>query len=92
MPETKLDVVLEQAGTWGNDIAIGVSGLLYPYGDAAACAAAIRRLMDDPALGERLADTAAASIGQYSLEQVFPQVMAAYESVTERPVAAGERA
>ena len=69
----------------------GVSGLLYPYGDAAACAAAIRRLMDEPALGRRLAEAAAESIGPYSLERVFPQVMAAYESLTEQPVTAGER-
>lgn len=65
----------------------GVSGLLYPYGDAKACAAAIRRLMDDPALGGRLAETAAEQVGKYSLEQVFPQVMAAYESLTGVPVA-----
>ena len=65
----------------------GVSGLLYPYGDAKACAAAIRRLMDDPALGVRLAETAAEQAGKYSLEQVFPQVMAAYESLTGVPVA-----
>ncbi len=60
----------------------GVSGLLYPYGDAAACAAAIRRLMDDPALGERLAARARENLHKYALEEVFPQVMAAYESLT----------
>jgi glycosyltransferase EpsD len=61
----------------------GRSGLLYPYGDAAACAAAVRRLMEDPALGKSLAAEAAAQIGQYALERVFPQVMAAYESLAE---------
>lgn len=64
----------------------GRSGLLVPYGDAAACAAAIRRLMEEPGLGERLAATAAEQIGRYSLERVFPQVMAAYESLLEQPV------
>lgn len=59
----------------------GESGLLFPYGDAAACASAIRRLMEDPALGRRLAENAAASVRQYGLETVFPQVMQAYESM-----------
>ncbi|MBR5342343.1 MAG: glycosyltransferase [Oscillospiraceae bacterium] len=66
----------------------GRTGLLYPYGDSAACAAAIRRLMEEPGLGERLAEAAQAQIGQYALERVFPQVMAAYESVTGEPVRA----
>lgn len=61
----------------------GRTGLLYPYGDASACAAAVRRLMADPALGESLAAEAAAQIGQYALERVFPQVMAAYERLAE---------
>ena len=39
--------------------------------------------MADPALGESLAAEAAAQIGQYALERVFPQVMAAYESLAE---------
>ena len=63
----------------------GRSGLLYPYGDADACAAAIRRLMEEPALGQGLAETAAENVEQYSLERVFPQVMAAFESLTAQP-------
>ncbi len=63
----------------------GESGLLYPYGDAAACAAAVRRLMEDPALGERLATKARENLRRYDRETVFPQVMAAYESLTELP-------
>ena len=59
----------------------GESGLLYPYGDAAACAEAIRRLMDEPMLGERLAENASKEVQQYSLENVFTQVMQAYESM-----------
>lgn len=62
-------------------IADGESGLLYPYGDASRCAAAIRRLIDEPALGARLADNAARDLRRYSLPEVFPQVMAAYESL-----------
>ena len=59
----------------------GVSGLRVPYGDAAACAEAVRRLMEDPALGERLADKAAVEVQRFGLSEVFPQVMRAYESV-----------
>lgn len=65
----------------------GVSGLLYPYGDASACAAAIRRLMEEPGLGQRLADGAERQLAAYSLEEVFPTVMAQFESLTERPAA-----
>ena len=64
----------------------GESGLLYPYGDASACASAIRRLMEDPSLGERLTEAAGRQLEQYSLEAVFPQVMAEYESLTGQPV------
>lgn len=63
----------------------GVSGLLYPYGDASACAAQIRRLLEDPALGARLAEAAAEQLEKYSLEAVFPQLMAEYESLTAQP-------
>lgn len=59
----------------------GVSGLLFPYGDAAACAGAIRRLMEDPALCARLGARARDAVQPYALERVFPQVMAAYESI-----------
>lgn len=59
----------------------GESGLLVPYGDAAACAAAIRRLMDDPELAGRLARKAAEDVRQYGLDRVFPIVMDAYHSL-----------
>ena len=63
----------------------GESGLLVPYGDAAACAAAIRRLMDDPALAARLGASAREAVQPYLLERVFPQVMAAYDSLIQVP-------
>lgn len=62
-------------------IAEGVTGLLYPYGDAPACAAAIRRLMESPALCQRLGASARQSAAAYSLPRAFPRITAAYESL-----------
>ncbi len=59
----------------------GVSGLLFPYGDAAACAAKLRLLLEDPALARELGRQAQADSEQYRLENVLPQVMAAYQAV-----------
>ncbi len=61
----------------------GVSGLLIRYGDPAACAAAVKKLIDDPALGARLAENAAGAVRRFGLSEVFPQVMRAYESMME---------
>ncbi len=59
----------------------GVTGLLYPYGNAAACAERIRALMEDAALHTRLAAEAAAQVKQYRLNAVLESVMKQYEAV-----------
>ena len=64
----------------------GENGLLYPYGDAEACAAGIRRLMDAPALCAALGAAAAADAEDYALERVFPLVWEQYLSMAEEPV------
>jgi glycosyltransferase involved in cell wall biosynthesis len=46
-----------------------VTALLVPGGDAAAIAAAVRRLIDDPALGARLARGAALAVRDYSWDR-----------------------
>ena len=56
----------------------GVTGLLYPYGDSAACAACIRRLLEDPALCRSLGEKAKAAAEPYALERVLPLVMEKY--------------
>ncbi len=61
----------------------GENGLLYPYGDEAAFAAAVRRLMDDPGLCERLGRTARADAAPYALERVLPQVTAELERLVD---------
>ena len=59
----------------------GETGLLYPYGDAAACAAQIRALLDSEPLRRRLAENARANVMQFSLEDVLEQVVQAYQTV-----------
>ena len=56
----------------------GENGLLYPYGDSAACAGQITRLLTDRPLALRLGRQAAADSLAYSLDAVLPQVMDFY--------------
>ena len=55
-----------------------VTGLLYPYGDAGACAACVARLAADVRLRELLGKRAAESAGQYDLRAVLPRLMENY--------------
>ncbi len=55
-------------------------GLLYPYGDAAACAAQLLRLTEDADLRRELGAQAREAVLPYGLERVLPQVMEAYLS------------
>ena len=56
----------------------GVTGFLYPYGDAEACAACIRRLLEDPELCRSLGEKAKEAAEPYALERVLPLVMEHY--------------
>jgi glycosyltransferase EpsD len=53
----------------------GENGLLYPYGDSSACAAAVGRLMESPDLRQKLGAKAAEEAEQYALEKVLPVVL-----------------
>ena len=53
------------------------TGLLYPYGDAEACAAAVGRLMESSDLRQTLGKKAAEEAEQYALDQVLPVVLEA---------------
>ena len=55
-----LPIVASRAGAIDEVVVDGQTGLLVEAADASALAAAIERLMDDPALGVRLAEAAAA--------------------------------
>ncbi len=59
----------------------GKTGLLYPYGDSAACAAQLQRLLDMPSLRAALSGAAKESVGRFALDAVFPQVLAQYCSL-----------
>lgn len=69
------------------DLLGGGAGVLYAFGDEAAFAGQVRRLMDDAALRESLGAAAAAAAEDYGLERVLPQVMAALGRVV--PITAG---
>lgn len=66
----------------------GESGFLYPYGDSAACAEAVRRLLSDPAAGAAVTRQAKYAVLLCGLNHVLPNVMARYESVCAAPVGA----
>lgn len=58
-----------------------VTGLLYPYGDAAACAEQILRLMESESLRRNLSKNAKEKVAQYSLDRVLPIVWAQYAGI-----------
>lgn len=60
-----------------------VSGLLYEYGDAAECAAQIRRLMEDVQFRQAVSTAVKARAAAYRLDIVQPDVMAKYLSLPE---------
>jgi N-acetyl-alpha-D-glucosaminyl L-malate synthase BshA len=57
----------------------GVDGLLAPRGDAPAIASAIRRLLDEPAAGQALAQSAAQRVSeQYTLDRTIDRYYSLY--------------
>jgi glycosyltransferase involved in cell wall biosynthesis len=61
------------------------TGLLAPVGDAPALADAINRLLDDPALGQRLCDRAKLKVtSDFSVARMAERYQAAYEEILRR--------
>ena len=58
------------------------NGLLFPRGDEAALAAAVRTLAEDAGLRARLGQAGREKMQRYALDTVLPQVMERYLSVT----------
>ena len=58
------------------------NGLLFPRGDAAAFAAAVRKLAADDGLRVRMGQAGREKMQRYALDTVLPQVMEQYLSVT----------
>ena len=69
----------------------GVNGLLYPYGNADVCAAAIRSLMKSVSLRRELGRNAKEIAEQYSLDQVLPEVTRQYRELLPETAAVGAK-
>lgn len=54
------------------------AGLLYPYGDWAACAGCVQDLLLDPELRERMGERGRQAVQAYTLDRVLPVIMAQY--------------
>ena len=66
----------------------GETGLLYPYGDSAACAVRIRELIESGQLQDLLRENAKADVAKFGLEHVLPQVINAYQMALPEKITA----
>lgn len=67
----------------------GETGLLYPYGNAAACAQQICSLLNSASLCGKLAQQEQEFVKQFSLEHVFPLVIQAYQTLLPQAATMG---
>lgn len=67
------------------------AGLLYPYGDWAACAGCVQELIQDRELMARMGERGRQAVQAYTLDRVQPVVMAQYETLAPlgQPASAG---
>ena len=69
----------------------GENGLLIPFGDVDALAAAIERLLDSPEEAARLGQTGWRKLKEhYDWERVYPQLLALYQAATPEAPAVQE--
>lgn len=73
-----LPVVASEVKGHSDLIEDGVTGLLYPYGDAEACAEQVMRLVGSEQLRRELGRNARENVEQYGLERVLPVVWERY--------------
>jgi len=70
------------AGGYTDIIVEGENGLLVPIGDVSALAQAMQRLIDDPALCDRLGKAAQERASMYTAEYMVPRFEALYRQAT----------
>ena len=75
------EVVASDIAGYREVVRNGVDGLLVPPGDTAALIAAVRRVLDDPALAARLREAGRARAETYSWDRVTDQVESIYAEV-----------
>ena len=79
-----LPVVAPALGGPAEIIDDGVTGLLYPPGDADALAVILQKLQEDPHGRKRLGEAAQTRAGDYAPERVAPAMMRVYRQVLSR--------
>ncbi len=62
------------------------TGLLVPYGDVSALAAAIRRLLVTPELAQRIGNAGRTKLPQYSWDRTYRQLLEIYEGALSGPL------
>ena len=80
-----LPVVATRIPGYDEVVRDGVDGLLVPPDDPAALAAAILRVLTDPALALRLAGSGKARAAEFSWDRVAAQVEAVYREIAQNP-------
>jgi len=73
-----LPIVASDIEGWREVVTDGVDGILVPPSDPGALAAAVRRVLDDPALARRLGEAGRARSERYRWETVTGEIEAAY--------------
>ena len=75
-----LPVVASDISGYREVVRDDVEGLLVPAGDPGALAAAVRRVLSDPALAERLKVAGRRRAEGFSWARIVPRIEAAYEA------------
>jgi glycosyltransferase involved in cell wall biosynthesis len=78
---TGTPVVASRIGGLTDIVEDGVTGVLVPPGDVQALAAAMRRLVDDPALRGRMGERGRERVGRFRERVVVPRFERVYEDV-----------
>lgn len=78
-------VVASRVGGLPEVIEDGVTGLLFPPGDAAALAAAVRRILGDESLSSKLVERAGADVVRFSLETYVEKMTEMFRELVLSP-------